>query len=209
MRKPDTWDDVEDYVAFMAHTYRRDLWRGQGVRIEVWLEKDALADIVSDVTARWDVPLMVSRGQSSATFLHGAAKEAKRAHDEAGVTTYVYALYDFDAGGQRAARTVEHKLPEYAPGVPIVFEQLAVTQQQIAHWSLPTRPAKKSDPEAAKFGNVAVELDAIDPDRLKELVEDAIERHVDERAWRVEEVAEAEERDGLERLAAAFSGGPS
>ena len=209
-RKPDTWDDVEDYVAYMAHTYRRDLWRGQGVRIEIWLEKDALADIVFDVTSKWDVPLMVSRGQSSATFLHGAAKEAERAFREAGVTTRIYTLYDFDAGGQRAAGTIERKLPEYAaPGVPIVIEQLAVTQQQIAQWSLPTRPAKKSDPEAAKFGNVAVELDAIDPDRLKELVEDAIERHVDERARRVQKVAEAEERDGLQRLAAAFSGGPS
>ena len=36
------------------------------------LEKDALADVIVDVTAKWDVSLMVSRGQSSATFLHSA-----------------------------------------------------------------------------------------------------------------------------------------
>jgi hypothetical protein len=191
----------------MARTYRRDLWQAHDVRIEVWLEKDALADIVVDATSKWDVALMVSRGQSSATFLYNAAKQAELAYDRAGVTTYVYALYDFDAGGQRAARTIEHKLPEYAPGVPIVVEQLAVTPRQVKAWNLPTRPAKKSDPEAAKFGNTAVELDAIDPKRLVALVEQAITRHVDEHAWSVEQTAEAEERKVLLRLAESVNGG--
>ncbi len=61
----------------------------------MWLEKDALADVVVDVTARWDVALMVSRGQSSATFLHAAAKQAERVD----AMTCVYTLYDYDAGG--------------------------------------------------------------------------------------------------------------
>jgi hypothetical protein len=42
-RKPASWDRVEDFMSHMPRTYRRDLWRAQNVRIEVWLEKDALA----------------------------------------------------------------------------------------------------------------------------------------------------------------------
>jgi hypothetical protein len=206
-RKPETWDGIEDYIGHMVRAYRRDLWQSHDVRVEIWLEKDALADIVVDVTDRWDVPLMVSRGQSSATFLYNAAKAAEEAYHRAGVTTYIYALYDFDAGGQRASRTIARDLPRHAPGVPIVFERLAVTEEQIQDWNLPTRPAKRSDPEAAKFGSTAVELDAIDPDRLMALVEDAITRHVDDHAWQVERAVEEEERDGLRRLAGGFNGG--
>jgi hypothetical protein len=199
-RKPPTWDSGEDFMAQMANTYRRNLWQDHDVRVEVWLEKDALADIITDATVKWDVPLMVSRGQSSATFLYNAAKQAERAWHRAGVTSYVYALYDYDAGGQRAAQTVAQELPQYAPGTPIVFEQIAVTERQIADWQLPTRPAKKSDPQASTFGDIAVELDAIDPVRLVGLVEDAITRHVDEHAWHVQQAVEAEERLGIHNL---------
>lgn len=201
-RKPSSYRDASDYIEQVSRSYRRDLWQEQDVRIEVWLEKDALADIVIDVTARWDVSLMVSRGQSSATFLHAAAKAAEEAYDNSRVSTYIYALYDFDAGGERAFRTVERELPQYAPETPIYVERLAVTEQQIFDWNLPTRPAKRSDPEAAKWGDKpAVELDAIDPVRLTGLVEEAITAHVDENAWEVEQQIEQEEREGLLALA--------
>lgn len=197
-RKPNSWNSAMDFIEAAARSYRRDLWRGQDIRIEVWLEKDALADVVVDVTNVWDVALMVSRGQSSATFLHAAAKSSEAAYDADGTRTVVYALYDYDAGGDRAASAIERELPEYAPGVPISFERLAVTPAQIAAWNLPTRPPKPKDPEAAKWGGKAcVELDAIDPTRLMGLVEDAIKRHVDRRQWEIDQAIEAEERAGL------------
>jgi hypothetical protein len=200
IRMQSQWDSAADFIEDVRRSYRRNLWRGQGVRIEVWLEKDALAEIVIGVTSRWRVPLMVSRGQSSVTFLHAAAMEAKRAYEDEGTLTYVYALYDHDAGGDRAARAVAQDLPEFA-GVTIEFERLAVTPSQIAAWSLPTRPPKSKDPEAKVWGNKpAVELDAIPPNQLTTLVENAIVRHVDAGQWDVEQTIEADERRGLEAL---------
>jgi hypothetical protein len=197
---------AEDFIENATRAYRRDLWQSQGVRLEVWLEKDALADIVSEVTDAWDVPLMVSRGQSSTTFLYSAAQAAQEAYERASVTTYVYTLYDLDAGGQCAATTIAQELPAHAPDVPIAVEQLAVTAEQVQDWKLPTRPAKKSDPRAAKFGPVAVELDAIPPDRLTALVENAITRHIDPHWWEIERQFQAEERKGLRLLAETFRG---
>jgi hypothetical protein len=146
---------------------------------------------------------MVSRGQSSATFLYNAAKVAEAAWENNGVATFVYALYDRDAGGRRAARTIECDLPEHAPGVPIYFRLLGVTDLQVDAWNLPTRPPKPSDPEAAKFEGPAVELDAIPPDKLVDLVARAIVRHIDARRWRIEQAIEHEEREGLRRLVEA------
>jgi hypothetical protein len=204
-RKPDSYVDAESYLDQMARCYRRDLWQRHNVRVEVWLEKDALADVIFDVTNKWDVSLMVSRGQSSTTFLHSAAMTAQQAFMETGVATYIYPLYDHDAGGERACRTIETELPGYAPDTPIYVERLAVTEEQIETWGLPTRPPKKKDPDAKKWGDKpAVELDAIDPNRLIELVENAIVRHVDPHAWRVEKQVEQEERAGLLALAQAW-----
>jgi len=184
-RSVHSWDTTEDFLREVASGYRRNLWQDQSVRIEVWLEKDALADVLSDLIARWRVDLMVSYGQSSETFLYEAAKEAERAWELASVETYIYALYDADNGGDRAARTIARRLPGYAPDAPIHFERLAVTPKQIEAWNLPTRPPKMKDPEWTPDTPDAVELDAIEPDRFVDLVEDAITRHVDKRAWDV------------------------
>lgn len=198
-RKPESWESVDDALADMQRHYRRNLWQSQGVRLEVWLEKDALAAIVQQATSVWDVPLMVSRGTSSATFLWSAAQHAIAAA-KVGVRTVVFALYDFDAAGARAARNVEQGLREHAPDAPIEFELIGVTPEQVRAWDLPTRPAKATDPEAHKWGDGAVELDAIPPNTLIDLVTGAIVDQIDADAWRTEQLVEEDEREHLRRL---------
>lgn len=191
---PETWNTIDDALRETVRTYRRNLWRSQNVRIEVWLEKDALASIVREVTYGWDVRLMVSRGQSSDTYCYLAAQDARTAWEQAGVETAVYTLYDADKSGRIAAEKVAEKLHVYSGGVPISFTVLAVTDEQIRSWNLPTRPAKeKGEPDA-------VELDAIPPNKLKTLVHDAIVAHVDADAWRIEQLAEESERETGERM---------
>lgn len=187
MRKPESWDDADDILAVVARAYRRNLWQRQKIRLEVWLEKDALASIVSDVTEKWDVALMVSRGQSSDTFCYFAAQTAREARRH-GITTHILALYDADRSGRSAAAKVREKLVTYSDGAPIEFRLLAVTDEQIDEWELPTRPGKENPSERA------VELDAIPPDKLIALVSDAISGLVDQRAWEIEQAYEESER---------------
>ena len=112
MRKTASWDEIADYTDRIARGYRRNLWQRQSIRLEVWLEKDALASVISPVTERWDVPLMVSRGVSSATFLHAAVEVANEAYDH-GIATVLLLLFDFDAGGARAARMIHDYFERY------------------------------------------------------------------------------------------------
>lgn len=194
-RKPDSYDDVDDALMEVARTYRRNLWRSQEIRVEVWLEKDALASVVMEATRPWDVALMVSRGQASDTFCYSAAQAAREV-SEHGVTTHIFALYDADRSGRVAAEKIREKLHTYSGGVPIEFGLLAVTDVQIVEWDLPTRPAKENADE------IAVELDAIPPDRLVSLVEQAIEGLVDPDAWAKEKIVEQSERKILEQIIA-------
>lgn len=202
-RGPMMYDRAEDALLAIKSTYRRNLWQSQDERIEVWLEKDALAGVVMEATVPWGVDLMVSHGTSSATFIHEAAVVARTAYERANVSTIVFGLFDFDAGGARIARAIDRGLDEHLGelGWIVEFERIAVLSEQVEDWNLPTRPAKKTDPEAHKFGTVAVELDAIPPDRLIGLVDEAIASRVDADAWKKEQIVEQNERELLSRLA--------
>lgn len=204
-RKPRTFNGIQEALEATARLYRKALWADASDYVEIWLEKDALAGAVYPVTSAYDVPLMVTRGYSSLSFLHGAAEEIA----ERGAATFIYHLGDFDPSGVDAGEKIEETLRELAPDADITFERLAVTPEQIAAWSLPTRPTKTSDSRAKGFGPVSVELDAIPPDRLRDLVEDAIRRHLPPEQLRVLKVAEESERELLAAMVTAIGGGAS
>jgi hypothetical protein len=135
-RKPRTWDSLEDALENTVRTYRRSLWTDAAAYVEVWLEKDALAGVLLPVTSRWDVPLMVTRGYSSLTFLNEAASYIAEIDRPA----HLYHFGDFDPSGQDAAAKIESTLREMAPEAEIHFEQVAVRPYQIWAWNLPSRP---------------------------------------------------------------------
>jgi hypothetical protein len=80
------------------------------------------------------------------------------------------------------------------------FKRLAVTEIQVYELGLPTRPTKRTDTRARSFEGGSVEVDAIAPTVLRELVEDAITEHIDPEALRLSEVAEQSEREVLTRM---------
>lgn len=78
MRKRDSYRSLADFLERTQDLYRKAVWDDLDVRIEIWIEKDALAGVVYEITDRWDVPLMVTRGYSSETFVYEAAQEINR-----------------------------------------------------------------------------------------------------------------------------------
>ena len=66
---------------------------------------------------------------------------------------------------------------------------------------MPTHPTKASDTRSKSFGSfVSVELDAIEPNTLRGLVQEAIERHLPPEQFAVLKAAEQSERDIITRL---------
>ena len=64
--------------ALAAPTAVFDLWRRTPVYAEVWCESDSMAGVLIEETERYNVPLMVSRGFSSKTYLYQAGKEISK-----------------------------------------------------------------------------------------------------------------------------------
>jgi hypothetical protein len=201
-RKPKTFSSVQEALDDTARLYRKALWVDADAYVEVWLEKDALAGVVLPITAAYDVPLMVARGYASLSFLHSAADYIAGLE----VPTFIYHFGDFDPSGVNAGEKIEQTLKEMAPQADITFERVAVTAEQISAWDLPTRPTKLSDSRAKGFGGISVELDAIRPDHLRELVEEVIQRHLPPEQFKVLKAAEASERQLISGLVGMLNG---
>lgn len=189
-RKPRTFSSVQQALEDTARFYRKSLWDEVGCYVEVWLEKDALSGVVYPVTSEYDVPLMVARGYASLSFLSTAAEYINTLY----VPTVIFHLGDYDPSGVDAGRKIEATLRELAPDADISFYRLAVTPSQIEKWNLPTRPTKQTDSRAKGFGDISVEMDATDPNLLRDLVRVNIEAFLPAAELAVLKEAEASER---------------
>ena len=227
MRKPTSFNSVEEALRNTAATYRKALWLDAEVYIEIWCEKDALAGVIYPITALYDVPLMVARGFSSETFCFEAV-EARVGDPRPYI---IYYLGDCDRSGRDAAKALKEKLERFASerGVHVKFVHLAIAEETI-HWFdaeiglarlafsfnghqfdkwLPTREPKRKSPADQLWPHpFACELDAIEPDDLRDLIRWAIEYHLPPDQLRVLQIAEASEREHITRLVTAMEGEP-
>lgn len=72
MRRPRTHASLGDALENTRATYRRSIWHDQDACVEIWAEKIGLAGVLYEVTAAWDVPLMLCGGYPSLSFIHSA-----------------------------------------------------------------------------------------------------------------------------------------
>ena len=184
MRKPRTFSGLTDFVDRSQKLYRRSLWDESDLYVEVWCEKEALAGVLFDVTEEYDVPLMISRGFVSESYLYTAAdaitdRLAGRAGAEQAV---IYYFGDHDPSELKISESIESGLRRLCShflngfnNEDLFFERVAVTEVQIKDLELPTRPTKLvGNKHAVGWAEEApsVELDAIPPGDLRALAQE-------------------------------------
>jgi hypothetical protein len=196
VRKPLTFSDPRAAVVDLVESYRRSYWGNQPRYVEIILEKDALAGVFEDVTDALDVALLVVRGFSSRVYLHDTADRIREQDKPA----FVFLFGDHDPSGVDISRDAAETIERYAPDADVTFQRVAVTPEQIQEWNLPTRPTKSEDPRAKNWDGESVELDAIPPAALRELVRDCIAGQIDVERWKASEKAEKADRKKLKNL---------
>ena len=177
MRKPQTFDGWQDALQDTARFYRKSLWAETDLEVEIWVEKSTLTGVIQPVTSEYDVPLMPTGGYTSETFAFEAVERLRGT----GRTLIVYSLYDFDRSGFDASKSLQEKLERFGSefGVPVEYNTLGLTVEQVRSLNLPTREPKRNTNADKRWPhNFAAELDAIPPDTLREMVRTAIERHL-------------------------------
>lgn len=191
-------ESCEEWAQDLAGQFYMALWNGQPKRVEVWVEKDALARICSEAAEQYNVVTCPSRGYSSFTYVAKAAGRMRRYKEDPEIVVLCFG--DYDPSGLDIARDLEARLNRYgAPNLTVKW--IALTLEQIESYSLPPMPAKSSDPRLARFmadtgGSDAVELDALEPNVLTDLITEAIQAEIDVEIWdeRTREIHEQTEK---------------
>lgn len=198
LERVSTWSDPEDYAECVARGYRRDFWDQQPHRIQVWSEKGTVRGVLKPVLNTYAVGFLPVHGFSSATVAHDVAE------DDDGRDLIVLYVGDYDPSGMfMSQEDLPARLAKYG-GDHIELRRIALTREQVR--GLPPFPAadKKKDPRYAWFrsnyGGRCWELDAMDPNDLRDCVEREIVRLIEPVAWqRCADVNRAE-RESLKTI---------
>lgn len=217
------WDDPGQIVRGAAWQYARDLWATQPVRIEVWIEKDALVGVIDGVCTENDVPYFSCRGYTSQSEMWAASQRLVQ-HLSNGQDVRILHLGDHDPSGIDMTRDIDDRLQLFITshavwgdieGVTVEngpdawqwtaahfsVERLALNMDQVAKHAPPPNPAKITDSRAAGYiaehGYESWELDALPPDVLAALIEAEIASYREFDAWEVERELEERQRRTL------------
>ena len=189
-----SWRDPERFMQTVSWSYRKDRWADQPRRVMVVSEKGTVGGVIRPITEKYGVPFLVCHGFGSATALHDLAK---RSASDSRPLVLLY-VGDHDPSGRYMSDIDLDKRIDRYDGAAFI-QRVAVTEEQITQHRLLTFPAREKTADVRhawfvkEYGETCCELDALNPNVLRQLVEDAILTHLDQDLWdRAEEIQEVE-----------------
>jgi hypothetical protein len=195
LERVNVWDDPEDYANWVSQSYRRDFWNQQPRRILVVSEKGTVRGLLAPTLDHYAVGFLPVHGFSSATVAHDLAE------DNDGRRLILLYVGDFDPSGMfMSEEDLPHRLTGYG-GDHITVKRIALTRTQVR--GLPSFPAtdKRKDPRykwfVRNYGKRCWELDAMDPNDLRDCVEREMRKLIEPVAWKRCEVVNAAEQASL------------
>jgi hypothetical protein len=223
-----SWANPAGFVESVRRAYRKDHWELQPTRIEVWSEKGTVRGTVAPVLNEYGVTFRVMHGHASATVVNQIVEESF-GEDRPLIAFYVG---DWDPSGMHMS---EIDLPErierywraaapdedfmIIPGDEdadpidrITVERIALAAEDVADPALPWFPveSKLADSRATWFrdhyGPRCWELDALNPNVLRDRVRGAIAARLDWAAWDRSVTAESAEAASLRTVLDRWNG---
>lgn len=104
--------DVDNAVDDMVEQYRLNRQEGQSNYVELWVEKDALSNVLRVKTEHYHINLMVNRGYSSCTAMYDAYNRMVTAIIR-GQRAHILYLGDHDPSGLDMVRDIRARLLEF------------------------------------------------------------------------------------------------
>lgn len=187
------WDSPRTAMEQMVSSYMRDRTEGQEYSVYLGVEKHGMSVQLMDWFGELGIPILALGGYSSQTFVDVVRDHAEK-QDRPCVLLYAG---DFDPSGMDIDRDFEERTD--------IFDQtvrVALRREHIEEYDLPPMPGKEDDSRSASFilehGQlIQVELDALNPDDLRKLYQDQLDRFWDKDVYDEVLEREANERDHL------------
>lgn len=192
LRSNSHWDNPADVIASARYSYLLNKWDGQPNYVEVWVEKDALVDIVGQACRPLDTPYFSCRGYTSQSEMWSAAQ--RFISQDYRDNRVIIHLGDHDPSGIDMTRDIQERLQMF--GADVYVKRVALTMNQIGTYNPPPNPAKITDSRASKYideyGNESWELDALEPQVITDLITNEVTALRNDEIYR--SVCDSEER---------------
>ena len=185
---------LEDWFDYLHPSSQVGYWARQPTVVEVWIEKEALADTIANWVHEKEVNIRVNRGYSSWTFIYNNVRDIRGILSQHEQVVVLY-LGDLDPSGVDIERFLKEALEYFGLNEEKVrLVRLAVTPEQVRRFNLPPRPedaetlAKlERDPRYKSYMHeYIVELDSLVayvPDQFRKLLRETIERYHDKEIY--------------------------
>ena len=175
------WDDPAQIIRAAVNSYRRNYWQDQPHSVEIWSEKGTVGGVLAGILDQYGVTFRVMKGFGSATALHDVAESSQE-----GKPLTVFYIGDYDPSGMYMSEMdIPTRFTKY--GGVADFKRISLTRSQC--FGLPSFEAgtKQTDGRykwfVDNFGHTCWELDALDPNDLRDSVEGAIKSMLDLALW--------------------------
>jgi len=187
-----------EQISNVANYFCQSTWLRQPVYLEVWVEKDAMFDVVKRGCRPTGTPCFSCRGYCSASELWRAANHFINRNDCK--ERHIIYLGDHDAGGLQMPEYIAEKMKLF--GAKVELHRIALTMEQIQKFNPPPSFTKEKDQRGEwykkNFGEKCWELDALPPGYVEQLVDSAIRPYFDEKIYSEILALEAEQRRELQ-----------
>lgn len=193
----DIYDSIEEgkeAIKNWMDIYYKNRWENQPYYPEVFIEKKALQGVFQSPCTRNQVALGACKGYPSLTFLNEATLRFKEAEERGKIPVIIY-FGDYDPSGEDIPRAIEENIKRLGCE-SIEVRRIALMEHQVLMWKLPPAPAKDTDSRTANWNGLGqVELDAVKPEKLQKMCNDAINELFDHDLYNELKEQEDEERD--------------
>lgn len=200
IRELSSWDTPKAILRSAMNSYHRDLWSNQVVRMEVWIEKDALVGVIEDICQEHDVPFFSCRGYVSDSEMWRGAIRMQN-YDKRVIILH---LGDHDPSGIDMTRDIRERLALFSDYSDIEVRRIALTMEQVEEINPPPNPAKVTDSRyesyVYEYGEESWELDALEPQYIVNLIENEILLEKDEELWEEAVFEQENERGQIEAV---------
>jgi hypothetical protein len=202
------WKDIESFTRTVEMAYRKDYWVTTHYRVIVMSEKSTIGGVLRPVIREYGVSFVSVHGFNSATMIYELAQST--IHDGIVPVTYIFYVGDFDPSGMYMSEVdLPRRLREYGGFAHIV--RVAVQSKDLDELETFAADDKTTDPRYDWFwmnhGEECAEIDAMDPNQLRERVAGEIQMLIDPEKWERHQLAEKAEIETIksvcERMAVA------
>lgn len=205
----------EEFVKDFGTGFAKALWADSEYHVEIWCESRSIAAVLRPMSLKYGIEMSPTVGFASDSFIYYGSERMK---DELEKGKHVMIIYigDYDPSGVLIDLDTKKKLmhhisggswanfdktksdaeqcEEYEDLYNFSFYRIAITEEQIKEYDLPTKNRKETEKRVPDLLRT-VEAEAMPVEDMLKITEKMIKRVLNERAFAIHALVEKEQSD--------------